>query len=305
MLGDVPADPHENVSFSSEIAREVLGKAGESSGLQVDGAKLIRFGQNAIFRLADDPVVVRVGRAPDRMPILRRELCVARWLDSQAVPVAVPYDHVAHPLNVNGYPVSFWHAVDDGLPRPDAADLARLLSKFHRAGASACDLPPLDALAEVGPRLRAAHNIPNEDREFMRRYAEELSARYRGLRFELPPGPLHGDAHTGNLLGRHSAAFLTDFEAAATGPREWDLTPVAVGHLRLGLPRDEYRAFVAAYGFDVIEWDGFDILRGIREIGMITWLMQNVDEGQHVADEFAHRLKSIRDGDDTREWHAF
>lgn len=304
MLGDVLADPPQSVSFSSGIAGEILGKACESVGLSVDGAKLIRFGQNAIFRLAG-PVVVRVGRGPDRMPVIRRELCVARWLASRAVPVAVPYDGVAHPLDVNGYPVSFWHAVDSEEPRPNAEDLARLLSQFHQAGESPCGLPPLDALAEIEPRLRAAYNIPDEDREFLRQSAEDLRRRYQRLRFDLAPGPLHGDAHTGNLLGRHGGAVLIDLEAAAIGPREWDLTPVAVAHLRLGLPTEEYRAFVAAYGFDVTEWSGFEVLRRIRELGMLTWLMQNVDEGQHVADEFALRVKSIRNGDDAREWHAF
>lgn len=301
----MPAGGFHSVSFSSEIAWEVLGKACEGAGLPTEGARLVRFGQNAIFRLEHAPVVVRVGRALQRMPIFERELCVARWLNSRSIPAAAPYDLVDHPLDVNGYPVSFWCAVESDDPRPDASDLAHLLRMFHSAGASPCELAPLDALVEINPRLSAAYKIADDDREFLRRYADDLRTRYSRLRFELPPGPLHGDAHTGNLLGRRGAAVLIDFESAAIGPREWDLIPVAVAHLRLGLPRDEYRAFVDCYGFDVTEWNGFEVLRRIREAGMVTWLMQNVGEGSAVADEFALRMESIKNGDDACEWHAF
>lgn len=293
-----------SVSFSSGIAWEVLGKACEAAGLPADGARLIRFGQNAIFLLQRRPVVVRVGRSTQRMPIFERELCVARWLISNSVPAARPLDDVEHPVDVNGHPVSFWHAVDSADPAPVTADLALLLRQFHAAGESPCALPPLDPLAEVGNRLDAATDVPDDDRDFLRRYAADLRDRYDHLEFELPSGALHGDAHTGNLLGQAGAAVLTDFESAAVGPREWDLTPVAVAHKRLGLSSSDYQTFAAGYGFDVTKWRGFDVLRGIREIGMTTWLMQNIGEGPKVAREFSLRLESMRNGDDACEWHA-
>ncbi|MFC7548957.1 phosphotransferase enzyme family protein [Plantactinospora sp. GCM10030261] len=291
--------------FSSALAREVLGKACETVGLSADDARLVRLGSNAIFELRRTPVVVRIGRSAERMPIFGRELCVARWLDDRSVPAVRPYDEVEQPLDVNGHPVSFWRRVDQGEPPPDAADLADLLRRFHAAGDAPCDLPAFDPLREVGGRIDAAVDVDEDDRDFLRRHEAQLRERYDDLVFELPSGPLHGDAYVGNLLGRKGAAVLLDFEATSVGPREWDLTPVAVANRRVGLPDAEYRAFADAYGYDVTEWDGFPVLRGIREVAMTTWLMQNVAEGPEVAAEFALRVRSMRDGDETVEWHAF
>ncbi|GAB3799815.1 phosphotransferase enzyme family protein [Micromonospora zhanjiangensis] len=301
-MSDVTASDR---SFTSTVAREVLDKACDLVGLRADDASLIRFGSNAIFELRGTPVVVRVGRSPERMPVFERELCVARWLADHDVPTVRPYDGVEHPLDVNGHPVSFWHRVESADPPPGAADLARLLRGFHAAGDSPCELPTLDPLGDVPARLAAARGIADEDLDFLRGRAEELHRRYGELTFELPAGPLHGDAYVGNLLGRPGAAVLLDYESAAVGPREWDLTPVAVAHRRLGLPDRDNAAFTEAYGHDVTAWAGFPVLAGIREVTMTTWLMQNVGEGQHLADEFRLRVRSLRDGDDTATWHAF
>ncbi|WP_433532995.1 phosphotransferase [Micromonospora sp. CA-263727] len=200
-------------------------------------------------------------------------------------------------MDIDGYPVTFWHAVDSGQPAPDASDLALLLRQFHSAGDDICNLPRLAPLSEVEDWLAVAHQVSPEHRQFLRGYAADLMGRYHRLTFELPQGPVHGDAHTGNLLGCAGAAVLIDFEAAATGPREWDLIPVAVAYKRLGLPRYDYEAFVEGYGFDV--------LRGIREVGMTTWLMQNVAESPRIEAEFELRVESMKNGDDTCVWHAF
>ncbi len=45
--------------------------------------------------------------------------------------------------------------------------------------------------------------------------------------------------------------MLLDFEAAAIGPREWDLLPTAIATERYGLEEEQYRQFADAYGFDV------------------------------------------------------
>ena len=39
-----------------------------------------------------------------------------------------------------------------------------------------------------------------------------------------------------------------DFEAAAVGPREWDLLPTAVAVERYGLAEERYREFAAPTG---------------------------------------------------------
>ena len=299
------AGESSDAALTSSLSWEVLGRTCNAVGLPSDGAKLLRLGENAIFRLGRKPLVVRIGRSLERLPIVEAELCVARWLDGAGVAVACPYDGVAQPMVIDQRPVSVWHLVERDGDKPGVDDLAVLLRQVHALENGPCALPRLDPFVHAEPRVRGAVGLAQEDRAFLLAWSADLRERFRGLDFVLPPGFVHGDAHTGNLLGRAGRAVLTDFEMAAIGPREWDLIPTAVSRARFGLAEDAYRRFVARYGFDVTDWAGFDVLQDIREFNMTAWLMQNLAEGQHIAAEVALRIDSIRDGDRGREWHAF
>jgi hypothetical protein len=55
-----------------------LRAACAQAGFSSDGAELLRLGENAIFQLADAPIVVRIARSADRMRRVHKELCIAR-----------------------------------------------------------------------------------------------------------------------------------------------------------------------------------------------------------------------------------
>lgn len=302
---DMPVGESPAKAFTSSLAWELLAAACDAWGLPSDGAKLLRLGENAIFRLAAKPLVLRIGRSLERLPIMDRELCVARWLDDEGVAVATPFDGVEQPRVVNGHPASVWHLVEEGKNRPGVEELAILLRQVHALSDCPCDIPALDPLAVVPQRIQDAKALDAADRAFLLELCSELHERYRGLEFALPTGFVHGDAHTGNLLGETGRAVLTDFEGAARGAREWDLIGLTVSRARFGLPDKAYRSFCELYGFDVTGWDGYSVLRQIRELYMTAWLIQNIEEGPVVAAEVALRIASIRDGDTSCEWHAF
>ena len=144
-----------------------------------------------------------------------------------------------------------------------------------------------------------------EDRKFLQARCAELGEEFRRLEFALPPGPIHGDAWIGNLLTDRGQVVLADFESAAIGPREWDLLPTAVAVERYGLAEEQYRAFVNAYGFDVRSWEGYPVLREIRQINMTTWIMQNAGQSPQIAAEFKLRVSSLRERDFERSWNVF
>ena len=99
--------------------------------------------------------------------------------------------------------------------------------------------------------------------------------------------------------------ILIDFERFAFGQPEWDLAMTATEYASAGWWSDsEYRNFTAAYGYDVMAWDGFPILQAVHEVKMTTWLMQNVAESEAVAEEYQVRMKSIRMGRPSL-WRAF
>jgi hypothetical protein len=138
--------PDAAEGFSSSAALPVLRAACEQTGLDSDGAELVRLGENAIFQLASAPIVVRIARSADRMRRVEKELCVARWLTGAHVPAIGVCEQVDQPLLVDDHPVSFWQTVTGGDPPPTTADLARLLAAFHGLAGCPCDMPGFDPL---------------------------------------------------------------------------------------------------------------------------------------------------------------
>lgn len=297
--------PNLTAEFSSSAAHPVLRKACERAGLDSDGAELLRIGENAIFQLARVPVVVRIGRSADRLPRVQREVCIARWLAAANVPTVRVCDDMDQPLMIDSHPVSFWHAVTGGRPAPTHLDLARLLAAYHAAADCPCDLAAFEPLRISSSRLAKAQGVDAKDLDFLHHRIADLTKQFEYLDFAQPVGPIHGDAHTKNLLTDHGQVVLIDFEAAAIGPREWDLLPTSIAVQRYGLPEQRYQEFAATYGFDVRTWDGYPVLREIREVTMTTWIMQNVLESKAIADEFALRVACLRERDSERTWHFF
>jgi Ser/Thr protein kinase RdoA (MazF antagonist) len=297
--------PDAAAGFSSTAVLPTLEEACAQAGLSSDGAELLRLGENAIYQLAADPVVVRIARSADRLPRVRRELCVARWLTTSNVPAVHVIDEIDQPILVHDRPITFWRTVTGGDPVPDHIDLARLLAAFHKAPDCPCELASFDPLGPSFSRLANADTVAADDRDYLRTRCDDLNGELQHLEFALPRGPIHGDAHTRNLLTDHGQVVLIDFESAAVGPREWDLMPTAIGVERYDRPERQYREFADTYGFDVRTWPGYPVLREVRELTMTTWIMQNIGESPAVAAEFALRVGSLRERDFTRAWHLF
>jgi aminoglycoside phosphotransferase (APT) family kinase protein len=291
--------------LSAVSAERSLRLACQAAGLSVDGAVLMRLGENAIYVLPVNGVAVRIARSVADLAKVEKELRVARWLADQGFPAVRVADEVGdQPLHADGRVVSFWCAVPRDEASPTVEDLSVLLRRFHSLPSPPIELPVFDPFAAVPARLRHAV-VDGNDLRFLDSLHERLQEGYERLEFSNPVGLIHGDAHRGNVLIRNGAPILLDFEVVAIGPREWDLVPTALAVDRFQLAEAAYRSFAATYGRDVTEWTGYPVLRAIRELTMTTWLMQNVEEDPAVAAEFALRVASLREGDLGRNWHAF
>ena len=285
-------------------ARTALAEACHAAGLDPSGAELIRLGENAVFRLRAAPVIARVARSFERLPDAEREVRVARWLAAVDVPAIRPVD-VAQPIEAAGRVVTLWESATDEEDYGSTAELGAVLRRLHSLEAPTdLALPPLRLFDRAVRRINNVPGIPDDDRSFLRRRAQELSAAYDDLTFELPPGVIHGDANVGNLLrDRHGRALLIDLDGFATGPREWDLIQTAIFYDRFGWHTEsEYRDFVTAYGHDVMQWSGYPVLRDVRELFMVSWLMQNVASNEEAAREFSSRMETLRTGGPAHDW---
>jgi aminoglycoside phosphotransferase (APT) family kinase protein len=290
-------------AFTAGSTAVILGEACRAVGLDPSDARLMRLGSNAVYRLVA-PVVVRVAR-PSGSGEVSRIVDVARWFAAAGYP-AVRALEVDQPVVVDGLAVTFWEAVsEDGDTYAPVRDVARLLVWLHSlAPPEQLKLPEFDAFAGIARRIETNGWLGEDDRAFLAARLDELRKRYTGLDFVLPQGVIHGDANVGNvLLDDRGEAVVIDLDGVAVGPREWDLIQTAIFYDRFGWhTREEYEAFVEVYGFDIMTWSGYEVLRDIRELHMVTWLIQGAGDSEHTADEARKRIASLRTGSSRRDW---
>jgi aminoglycoside phosphotransferase (APT) family kinase protein len=271
---------NETASFGIAVAEEVLVRACELAGLDGSSARLLRLGENALFHLPAEAVVVRIARNMDYWRDAVKEVSVSRWLASEQFPAARVYQ-VAQPIEVSGQPVTFWQFINGRSgSMDDIARLGTLLRELHKMPRPAeFDLPGEEILGRVRGRIERA-SISRADKYFLLHRFHELTTAVSNLDYPLSLAPTHGDAHVQNLMFRDGQPVLIDFERFAWGHPEWDISMTATEYQTAGWWTDaEYESFTEAYGYDVMSWaEGFPVLRAVHEIKMTTWLMQNVNE---------------------------
>ena len=130
---------------------------------------------------------------------------------------------------------------------------------------------------------------------------------YSKLEFVLPQGVIHGDANVGNVLrDSHGNPVVIDLDGFAIGPREWDLALTAIYYDSFGWhTREEYETFVRVYGFDIMKWPGYPVMRAVREFLMVTWVIQKAGESPRVAAEARKRIAALRTGASRGDWEPY
>jgi aminoglycoside phosphotransferase (APT) family kinase protein len=267
----------------------------------------MRLGSNAVYRLVD-PVVARISRRQVDPQEARRAVDVARWLESVDYP-AVRALVVEQPITVDGRAVTFWEALsDNGDEYASVREIAEVLAKLHALEPPhGLELPARSPFGNAGHRIETSAGLSHDDRGFLAARLTELQTSYAALDFSLPQGVIHGDASVGNVLrDRHGRATVIDLDGFAIGPREWDLVLTAIFYDSFGWhTREEYEIFAEVYGFDVMQWSGYPVMRDVREFLMVTWIGQKASESETTAEEARKRISSLRTGASRKDWHPY
>lgn len=281
---------------------EVLWSACAVAGLDAGRAELVRSSENAVYRLPGG-VVVRIGR-PGQLGPAEDEVSIARWLDGAGVPAVQVLPGVDQPVDVDGRPVTFWRELPPhahGTPAQVAAALRRLHALPRP---TTFDLPPLAPFVRLAERIDGATTLPDDDRSWMSTHLAGLRDRYAQLPAGLPLCVVHGDAWIGNVVSTDDGRVVfVDLERTAFGPPEWDLVHTAIKHRSFGwIDADQYGEFADTYGHDVTDWDGFEVLRDIREFRMTCMAVQLAATDLVYRDQTAHRLACLRGQLGPRPW---
>jgi hypothetical protein len=80
---------------------------------------------------------------------------------------------------------------------------------------------------------------------------------------------------------------------------------VAVGKLRFNYPDDDHSLIVARYGFDVTTWEGFPVLRRIRELKLVTSVVPVLRSNPDIREQWQHRLTTFKHGDGDAKWTTY
>jgi aminoglycoside phosphotransferase (APT) family kinase protein len=288
-------------------SQDILERACAVAGIDADGARLLRVGSNTVYRLKA-PIIARVSRPGADAGQIRRTVAVARWLESVGYP-AVRVAEADQPVVIDGHVVTFWQAVsDDGGQYATVAEVAEVLLRLHSLTTPAdLHLPELAPFANAPTRIEANTWLNPHDRAFLITTLARMRAAYDGLEFTLPPGVIHGDASIGNVLrDTNGNPVLIDLDAFAIGPREWDLALTAIYFDSFGWhARGEYQEFVRVYGYDIMAWPGYPVMRAVREFLMVTWVLQKAPESEGAAAEAAKRIAALRTGASRKDWQPY
>lgn len=299
------AVPQDTQVLDEEAARSVLTGALRVVGIDDSGAELVRLGSNVVFRLSGQPVIARIARRRDAEAAVTREIQVARWLADRGVP-AVRALAVNQPVVVDGWTVGLWESVNDQEVFGTVVELADLLRALHALPSPSFEVPSADPVGRLLSRIAAQAALSPADRDFLRGRAMAAGELYEALTFALPAGVIHGDANVGNVLqDRQGRSVLADLDDFSVAPREWDLVQTASFYERYGWhTAQEYSAFAQRYGFDIMTWPGYPVLREIRELSMVAWLA-GVESNCGDRSEFDKRMTSLRTGTGFDQWKPF
>lgn len=285
--------------------RDILAETGTGLGLDVREARLIRLHRNALFALPRAGLLVRIATDPDAGGDAAASLRATRWLHDRGYPCIEPA--MDEPLTVRGHPVSVWRWVDAvANPRPTGTEIGRLLAGLHAQPVPAGLRPFGDPLASVAAAVERHPGVVGDHAGWLRARIAELRQVWRAVRWARPPALVHGDAHPSNVLRSVDGRLLLgDWDEVAVGPPEWDLIQVLYFRRRFQHPSAAHVDDLArAYGWDVRAWPHAGELIAMRELHGLAPYPRTASSGAARAEEAAHRLRTLRDGDESARWHS-
>ncbi|WP_404870172.1 phosphotransferase family protein [Kitasatospora griseola] len=288
--------------FAESEVFAVLETACRHVGVDASDAKLLRGHTNAVYLLEAAGAVVKIARAGTEVDDVRRTVALVQWLMAMEFPT-VELLPVEQPVLVGRHAVTFWRHLPQPQRAVPAAYLAGPLRSLHQLPLPPIEVRPLDTVAAIRRSIAATTELPASDLNFLSARVSSLEAALAQVRYVLKPGLLQGDPQHRNALHCHGAAVLCDWDTVCFGPPELDLVTVEIHCRRFGYGRSHYEEFADRYGFDATEWDGYPVLRDLRELRMVTTNAKRAPAGSETLSEVRRRIAGIREADAEMRWN--
>lgn len=272
-----------------------------SHGISPDRCEILQDANTIVVRLTKSLVarIVSESNGPRQGGAwFERENAVACHLAERGAPVIPmhpeippgPHEHSGHTLN-------FWQFVKKVDIDPESQEIGKTLFHCHRILKDFTKpLPELAILHESLALLTTLQNnaaFSHDDAELL---STSLQASLSALE-SCPGQPLHGDAHSGNLLNTTDGLLWTDWEDTFTGPVEWDLASI-IWNARI-LDEDSHMAdgILAAYreaGGKIVEEALDECLKARAAVMSIWYPVLYPNPSPDRAEKLQRRLEWLR-----------
>ena len=290
--------------FADSEVQDVLKRACTLVGLVGSEAELLRGHTNAVFRLLNHPVVVKIAPKGSPRSAVERTIALVRWLMNQGFPT-VPLHPVEQPILIDDcHSASFWvYLSQEDIEPVAAADLAGPLRILHSLPAPPVRLIEPDNIAAIRSSLRVITLLSEDDLSFLGEQADRLERALEHVEFVLPSAVVQGDPQHRNALRDGDRTVLCDWDTVVWGRPDWDLVTIEIHCRRFGYSPEHYRAFVEGYGMDIRSSQAYDVLRAVRELRMITTNARKAHHTPGTLNEVRARIDGLRRGDVQQRWH--
>ncbi|MFB9907612.1 phosphotransferase family protein [Allokutzneria oryzae] len=285
--------------------KSVLVQACDRAGIDPSGARLVNVLGTAVFLLPDSGTIAKVILSPGLRHRASSAVRAARLLAAHGVPaVRLAETDCEQPVLAEEGAVTFWRRHPESTWPVGRGEFAALLKRLHAISIDPA-LREWDPVADLRTRVADATDLDPELADWLLSHCDEVEKYVEKLSFQLPRAVIHGDAQPANVLSGVAGAVLADLDGVCVGPAEWDLVPTAVAALRLPGGVAAHRELADFYGFDVTTWDGFNVLRRVRELELVTIALPMVSVDRGIREQMHHRLRVLRAGDDAALWDPY
>lgn len=298
-------------AWSPDATARIVETFLDQHGLTEPDVQLVRFHQNAVYRLPSHGLTVRIYGPEDGAAKARLMIAFAEFLKDKDLPAVRLSDRFPdQPFDIDGRQVTIW----DWLASDDTVDggyraFGKALRDLHAVSRSfdypIAALDPLKKIRNRLDRLAAVGRLAD-------RHLDILEASY-GRALELAPGlmqprlgagVLHGDALRKNAVQSGGRMHLIDFDSVCRGPLEWDIAPTLVAEKRLGLGTAECDAFLAGYGIDRSALPDIEPAMIVKQLSMTVVLCLKARESDAIDAEINRRLQAWNAWDFGTAWNS-
>lgn len=301
-------------AWSPDATAGIVESFLDRSGLAEPTIDLVRFHQNAIYRLHSHGLTVRIYGPEDGAAKARLMIAFADFLKDKDLPAVRLSDRFpGQPLDIGGRQVTIWNWLEsdestdtiDGRYHAFGAALRDLHAVSSEFDYPVTDLDPLkkirnrlDRLA-VGGRLTDRHlGILEASYARARELAPSLTKSRLGV------GVLHGDALCKNAVRSGGRMHLIDFDSVCRGPLEWDIAPTLVAEKRHGLGAADCDSFLAGYGIDRSAIPDIEAAMIVKQLSMTVVLCLKAGESDAIDAEIDQRLQAWAEWDFETPWRS-